>query len=99
VTDYVKQLRELLREAGFNTGTSSSQIIPVMLGDNEVALYFAAELRRNGFAVRAIRPPTVSPGTSRLRLSLTTKITREQVNELVGVMTAAREKLAPAPYA
>ncbi len=99
LTEVAESLRALLREAGFNTGTSSSQIIPVMLGDNEVALYFAAELRRNGFAVRAIRPPTVSPGTSRLRLSLTTKITREQVNELVGVMTAAREKLAPAPYA
>lgn len=91
-------LRTLLREAGSNTGTSSSQIVPVMLGDNEVALHFAAELRKNGFTVRAIRPPNVSSGTSWLRRSLTTRITREQVNELVKVMTTAREKLAVSPY-
>ena len=75
-----ERLRSLLQGAGFNTGTSSSQIIPVILGDNESALHFAAELKKNGFSARAIRPPTVSRGTSRLRLSLTSNITAEQVD-------------------
>lgn len=97
--EVAERLRGLLQEAGFSTGTSASQIVPVILGDNEVALHFAAQLRKNGFAVRAIRPPSVSPGTSRLRLSLTSKITAEQVNELVGGMIAARETLGSALHA
>jgi 8-amino-7-oxononanoate synthase len=54
----------------------------VILGSNEIALHVARQLQSNGFAVRAIRPPTVPPGTSRLRLSLTSKITHEQVSRL-----------------
>ena len=48
-----------------------SQIIPVILGTNERALAAAAETpARNGFDVRAIRPPTVPAGTARLRISV-----------------------------
>src|SRR5271168_3447992 len=64
------RLREDLREGGWNTGKSESQIVPVLLGENDVAMRIAAELGREGFAVRAIRPPTVAEGTARLRLSL-----------------------------
>jgi 8-amino-7-oxononanoate synthase len=94
-----KRLRSLLQRAGFNTGTSTSQIVPVILGDNEAALHFAAELRKNGFAARAIRPPTVRPGTSRLRLSLTSKITAEKVDRLAGTMLAAKETFGSALHA
>lgn len=89
-----ERLRSLLQGAGFNTGASSSQIVPVILGDNESALHFAAELKKNGFTARAIRPPTVSPGSSRLRLSLTSKITAEKVDRLAGTMLAAKGTLA-----
>jgi len=89
-----ERLRSLLQGAGFNTGTSSSQIVPVILGDNESALHFAAELKKNGFTARAIRPPTVSRGSSRLRLSLTSKITAEEVDRLAGAMMAAKGTLA-----
>jgi len=47
-----------------------SQIIPVILGDAERALGAAANLQRAGFDVRAVRPPTVPEGTSRLRISI-----------------------------
>ncbi|HKF25212.1 MAG TPA: hypothetical protein VKB24_04525, partial [Candidatus Acidoferrum sp.] len=56
------------------------------LGSNEEALAAAAYLREQGFAVRAIRPPTVPAGTARLRLSLTARITREHVTGILGAL-------------
>lgn len=79
-------LRERLRAAGFDTGTSDSQIVPVLLGGNDTAIRYADALQRQGFAVRPIRPPTVPEGTSRLRLSVTAKLSEEVLDRLVKVL-------------
>lgn len=84
-------LRMRLQAAGFNIGTSDAQIVPVLLGGNETAIHYARELNRRGFAVRPIRPPTVPEGTSRLRLSVTTKLSEEILDRLVKVLSAARD--------
>jgi len=63
-------LRGLIREAGIEIGTSDSQIIPVILGQNERACSVAEELQQEGFDVRAFRPPTVPDGTARLRITV-----------------------------
>jgi 8-amino-7-oxononanoate synthase len=63
-----------LRAQEWDTAASATQIIPVIVGQNEAALSAAEFLRREGFAVRAIRPPTVAAGTARLRFSLTAAI-------------------------
>jgi 8-amino-7-oxononanoate synthase len=86
-------LRTELSAGGFDCGTSATHIVPVMLGNNEAALYFATELQRNGFAVRAIRPPTVPPGTARVRFSLISRISLDQIHDLVRTMEAVRESL------
>lgn len=65
-----QQLRQTLQQAGLNTGASSTQIIPVMVGSEEAALNAATRLKELGILAIAIRPPTVPPGTSRLRVSL-----------------------------
>jgi 8-amino-7-oxononanoate synthase len=57
----------------------------VILGSNELALRLARELQCSGFAVRAIRPPTVPRGTARLRVSLTSKITLDDIHRLTAV--------------
>lgn len=76
------RLRDRLRASGFDTRRSSSQIVPLMCGENETALQMAEHLQASGFAVRAIRPPTVRPGTARLRLSLTARISDSEVDQL-----------------
>lgn len=63
-------LRRLLVEQGLDIGGSQSQIVPIILGENDGAKSVAGELQREGFDVRAIRPPAVPAGTARLRVSL-----------------------------
>jgi 8-amino-7-oxononanoate synthase len=91
-----KHLRSRLRENGFDTAGSDSQIVPVLLGENELALAIAARLCADGFAVRAIRPPTVPAGTARLRLSLTVKHTTEMLDRLADALIRARAAEQPA---
>ena len=80
------QLSESLCRDGWNVSGSASQIVPVVIGANEDALAAAAFLQERGLAVRAIRPPTVPAGTARLRLSLTARITREQVTGILAAL-------------
>jgi 8-amino-7-oxononanoate synthase len=89
-------LRSALRSNGFYIGTIDSQIIPVVLGLNAAAVHFAAYLRARGFGVRAIRPPTVPPGSARLRLSLTAKHCEVNIADLVGAMVQARSEYSAA---
>lgn len=62
-------LRQRFRDR-FDVGRSESQIIPVVLGSNEKVMRASQILRAKGLDVRAIRSPTVAPGTERLRISL-----------------------------
>lgn len=87
-----RNLNQALRREGFDTAGSASQIVPVVLGSNEHALLAAEQLRQQGFAVRAIRPPTVPSGKARLRLSLTTRIEEEELARLVKTLVEWREE-------
>jgi 8-amino-7-oxononanoate synthase len=60
-----------------------SPIIPVVIGDEDAAVAAAAALFERGLLVPAIRPPTVAPGTSRLRITLSAAHTDEQVDRLL----------------
>ena len=60
--DNAARLIRDLHSNGFDTAASASQIVPIILGNNEDTLDAAEHLQRDGFAVRAIRPPTVPVG-------------------------------------
>jgi 8-amino-7-oxononanoate synthase len=75
------RLRQDLEGQGLTTG-GSSQIIPVVLGENKIAIKTAEKLQRQGFLVFAIRPPTVPPKTARLRLSLSAAMSWQQLRIL-----------------
>lgn len=75
-------LRARLQAAGFDTGASSTQIVPLILGDERLVLALAAALEAEGFFCAAIRPPTVPAGTSRLRFTLSAAHARGDVAAL-----------------
>jgi len=79
-----------LRREGWETMGSATQIVPSVIGENEGALAAAEYLQQSGFAVRAIRPPTVPQGTARLRFSLTHKISATELTELSSALCAWR---------
>jgi 8-amino-7-oxononanoate synthase len=84
-------LRSELRSNGFDFPDGDSQIVPVLLGTNDAAIHVEQYLRERGFGVRAIRPPTVPPGSARLRLSLTVKHSDKILAELVAALMEARK--------
>lgn len=81
-----------LRSGGWNTGRSETQIVPLIVGENEHALNAAVHLQSQGFAVRAVRPPTVPPGSARLRFSLTCGISDDELVRLENSLNSWREK-------
>jgi 8-amino-7-oxononanoate synthase len=85
-------LRGALQAEGFDTAGGASQIVPIILRHNDATLDAAEHLQREGFAVRGIRPPTVAEGGSRLRLSLTTRISQDELSRLVHSLDAWRSR-------
>jgi 7-keto-8-aminopelargonate synthetase-like enzyme len=61
-------------------------IVPVVIGDEQAALDASARLLAEGLLVPAIRPPTVAPGTSRLRVALSAAHTDAQVTALIDAL-------------
>jgi 8-amino-7-oxononanoate synthase len=89
VRELAARLRSRLTEAGVPIGPGTSHIVPVLIGDNDAAVAVADILQRDGFDVRAIRPPTVPPGTARLRVSVNANLTEGAIEQFVVSLTSA----------
>ncbi|MFT8817369.1 MAG: 8-amino-7-oxononanoate synthase [Komagataeibacter saccharivorans] len=85
-------LRDVIRDCGLSSGPSTTQIIPILIGDAARALAFASVLEKHGILATAIRPPTVPPNSSRIRLALSAAHTDAMIDQLATAITgAARE--------
>src|SRR5262249_30080396 len=80
------RFRTVVSRDGWDTAGSATQIVPLVVGENDDAVSAAGFLQREGFAVRAIRPPTVPAGKSRLRLSLTALTPEEELSRLPSLL-------------
>ena len=87
-------LREFLVSLGFAVGPSSTQIIPVIMGDNATTLWARDHLLASGVLVSAIRPPTVPQGTSRLRLALRADMQAEHFAKVRMAFVRLQEAMA-----
>jgi glycine C-acetyltransferase len=75
----VKFLQNGLRKIGYDIGNSCSQIIPIHIGSENVAVKIADKLLQKGIFVHPMRFPTVKIGCAVLRLSLSASHTKEQL--------------------
>lgn len=73
-------LRTRLESMGYDTGASTTQIIPILLGTEERTLGLSQWLEKHQILATAIRPPTVAPGTARIRLALSSCHTSEHLD-------------------
>ncbi|MBW2507917.1 MAG: 8-amino-7-oxononanoate synthase [Deltaproteobacteria bacterium] len=77
------RLRAGLRDLGFEVPDGESQILPVLIGDNERTMRISAKLLDRGVFVQGIRPPTVPEGTARLRLTPMATHRTEQIDRAI----------------
>ena len=80
-----RNLTEGLRALGFQLGVSSSPILPLIIGDAGKCMKFSELLLERGVFAQGIRPPTVPPGTSRLRITLMATHRREHLDRALRV--------------
>lgn len=69
----------------------ATPIIPLIVGEESAALAFAQHLLTQGIYAPAIRPPTVAPGQSRVRLSLRADLSDEEISRLLSVIGPCRK--------
>jgi len=79
-----------LHALGFHVGASSSPILPLIIGDAAKCMKFSEQLLDRGVFAQGIRPPTVPPGTSRLRITLMATHTREHIDRALKVFEEVR---------
>ena len=88
VLAHAENFREAMNAAGLDTGASTTQIVPVILGEEERALRVARCLEEQGFLGVAIRPPTVPAGQARLRLAFSAHHAEAEVAALARTLGA-----------
>lgn len=87
VRERSRRLRTRLVAAGFEvTGPEDGHVIPLVIGDPVRTMATVADLRRRGFLVGGVRPPTVPAGTSRLRISMSAVHPVELVDALAATL-------------
>jgi 8-amino-7-oxononanoate synthase len=82
----VTRLHEALSAQGLAVPCDPSHIIPIVIGDNARTVAAAEALQAQGFDVRAIRPPSVPPGSARLRITVNAMLDDETIDRFAAVL-------------
>ena len=84
--DNIQRFQQCAANSDIPVLPSTSPIQPVVVGDEGVALRLASYLNEQGFYVRAVRPPTVPAGTSRIRVTLSAAHSPAQIDALAAAI-------------
>lgn len=90
---HIHYLRNALQQQGWQLTDSQSAIQPIIIGKAEDALTLSQQLLQQGLLVSAIRPPTVPPNSSRLRITLSAAHTTEHIDHLIAALAGIRQFL------
>jgi glycine C-acetyltransferase/8-amino-7-oxononanoate synthase len=78
-----RSLKQGLRELGYGLGAGESPILPLIIGDADKCMQFSERLLEKRIFAQGIRPPTVPPETSRLRITLMATHTRTHIDRAI----------------
>jgi glycine C-acetyltransferase/8-amino-7-oxononanoate synthase len=92
-------LRRALAAEGFPVADTEMQIVPLVVGEERAAMRLCQAAIERGVFAQAIRPPTVPPGTSRLRLAAMASHTASELQMAAGVLGSAARELGLEPSA
>ena len=87
--DNIALFQQRAAAAGLPCLAASGAIQAVMLGNSEQAVTVSQQLREQGIWLTAIRPPTVPPGTARLRVTLSASQQAEDIEYLIKMLQQA----------
>ena len=87
----INQFHDRLNEIGFKT-TSTSQIIPIIIGDEKKAMDFSKFLKNEGIFAQAIRYPTVKKNQARIRISITGWLSEKEIEYSIKILEKAKRK-------
>jgi 8-amino-7-oxononanoate synthase len=79
-------LRKALNGLGFDTSTSTTHIIPLLIGDEDETMALSGWLEKNGILAVTFRYPSVARGDARIRLTLSASHTWEHVELLIDLL-------------
>ena len=87
------RIKKAMDDLGFNTGNSQTPIIPIIVGESHKAKALADELYEQGVYVVPIVFPMVARDLARIRVQMHAKLTREQLDSVIGKMEQIGRKL------
>jgi 8-amino-7-oxononanoate synthase len=82
--------RSMLGKSGWNCGTSSTHIVPVIAGEADDSMRLKQNLLKQGLITSAVRPPTVPPHTARVRIALNCGHQQEDLERLMLALDSSR---------
>lgn len=92
-----RYLREGLRALGYDLGASETHVLPVFIADESRVMPFCEALLDAGVFAQGIRPPSVPPGTSRLRVSAMATHTKGQLDRALEAFDRAGRRAGVLP--
>jgi 8-amino-7-oxononanoate synthase len=94
--DRSRQLRDRFRDGGRDTaGMPDAHIVPVTIGEPGLTMALVQDMRRRGFLIGGVRPPTVPQGTSRLRISVSALHPPELIDAFAASLLEAMRGIVP----
>ena len=90
LTANAERFRARMQALGEDCGNSSTQIVPLIVGEEQAALDLAQTLKEQNLLAMAIRPPTVPPGGSRLRFTFSARHDEADIDRLADALTHLR---------
>ncbi len=95
--DNTRYFKDLLKDSGFDTGSSETPITPLMVGEASHAHAFSRELFAAGLLATGIGYPTVAKGRARVRTIVTAAHSRDQLEQAAEILSRVARKLEILP--